>query len=741
MSGRDRQHFPGGGDAGWELGNGDFGAGREPDGMDFYGESGWEPEAEGYFQGQEPAGWDPGIDGYGQGEPAGWDPGMDGYGQGEPAGWDPGMEDYGEEEPKEGSGAGSDGRNSGRGASRNSGRRASGRKKSGQPRRRPAGKGGNGGPSRLKRPQDQNGRGRRRPKRDNRTPIAAAVIFITAVVAIALISALVKKYSPSKERADLDEYYNVYSPEDMAILLDGQLLEETAKYWDGRVYMDYKLVQQYLNQRFYWDSNENILRYVTDKDVVSVHAGGRDYTVSKKTEQADYTIVKVDGEQMYLALDFVQLYTNIDFAVHEAPNRVKITASWGEIQTAQVRKDTQIRVKGGIKSPIVADVEKEAKVEILDAGEDWSRVCTGDGMIGWMQNKRLGDAAAETIAREFEEPAFTHLLKDGPVSLGWHQVTTQEANGRISTILQDTKGVNVISPTWFYLNDNDGNIFSLASREYVSYCHQNNVEVWGLVSNLENPDASSTYVLTHTSTRDYLANQIIAAAIEYDLDGINLDFEALSGEVGDSYIQFVRELSLKCKNNNLVLSVDNYVPTSYTAFYNRAEQAVFADYVIIMGYDEHYSGSEDIGSVASIGFVRDGVENTLKEVPPEQTILAMPFYTRVWELTPKDGAGEDVESAAENYLPYTFTCTEEGMQTVENRYTENGAQAVWSEEDGQYIAEYEKDGKTYKMWVENEKSLEEKLKVMKKHKLAGAAYWKLGLERPSAWDTIIKYVN
>lgn len=739
MSGRDKQ-FPGGGDDGWELENGPYGIDAGPDGMEFNDGYGWEPD------GGNGAGWSPEADGYGQPQNGadGWDLGMDGYGM--DGIQETGMGGYDENgladgEPEGGASV------KGKSQGREFGGRASGRRKGksrepGQrPDRRPAGKNGNGSPSRPQRPKGRNGRGRKRPKRDNRMPVVAAVIFITAVLLIALISAIIKKYSPSKERADLGEYYNVYSPEDMAVLLDGQLLEETAKYWDGHVYLDYKLVQQYLNQRFYWDSNENILRYVTDSDVVSASAGSMDYTVTRKTEHADYTIVKVDGEQMYLALDFVQNYTNIDFTVHQTPNRVKITASWGEVSTAQVRKDTQIRVKGGIKSPIVADLEKGAKVTILDAGENWSRVCTKDGMIGWIQNKRLGETATETIAREFEEPKFSHLLKDGPVSLGWHQVTTQEANSRISDILPATKGVNVISPTWFYLNDNDGNIFSLASREYVNYCHQNNVEVWALVSNLENPEADSTYVLTHTSTRDYLANQIIAAAIEYDLDGINLDFEALSGEVGDSYIQFVRELSLKCENNNLVLSVDNYVPTSYTAFYNRAEQAVFADYVIIMGYDEHYSGSEDIGSVASIGFVRNGVEDTLKEVPPEQTVLAMPFYTRVWELTPKEGAGEDVESAAEDYLPYTFTCTEEGMQTVENRYTENGAQAVWSEEDGQMVAEYEKDGKTYKMWVENEKSLEEKLKVMKQNNLAGAAYWKLGLERASAWDTIIKYVN
>jgi spore germination protein YaaH len=608
-----------------------------------------------------------------------------------------------------------------------------------------AGEGASQGEERPLARQRHRSRSRRRRRRgrknNNRMPVIVGAAFVAVVVLLALLSIVIKKYSPSKERVDLDDYYNIQSQEDAAIILDGKRLEETAKVWDGHVYMDYKIVQEYLNQRFYWDSNENILRYTTDKDVVSVNAGSMEYAVTKKNENTDYVIVKVDGEHMYLALDFVQKYTNIEFAMHEAPNRVKITAKWGEIQTAPIRKNTVIRVKGGIKSPIVADLEKGSKVDILDAGENWSRVCTEDGMIGWLQNKRLGETSVESISREFEEPVFTHMLKDGSVSLGWHQVTNQEANGRVASILQDTKGVNVISPTWFYLNDNEGNIYSLASREYVSYCHQNNVEVWALVSNLENPEADSAYVLSHTSTRDYLTNQIIAAAIEYDLDGINLDFEALSGEVGDSYIQFVRELSLKCENNNLVLSVDNYVPTDYTAFYNRAEQAVFADYVVIMGYDEHYSGSENIGSVASIGFVRDGVEDTLKEVPPEQTILGMPFYSRVWELTPKDGAGEDVESAAEDYLPYTFTCTEEGMQTVENRYTANGAQAVWSEEDGQYIAEYESEGKTYKIWVENEASLEEKLKVMKQNNLAGAAYWKLGLERPSAWDTIIKYVN
>ncbi len=575
----------------------------------------------------------------------------------------------------------------------------------------------------------------------NKAPILAAIAFIFIVLLAAFISTLVKKYTPTKERADLQEYYNVWEADDMALILDRKLVEEKAKLWDGRVYLDYQAVRKYLNQRFYWDANENILRYTTDTDVVTVNAGENAYMVGKKNENTEYTVVKADGEAVYLALEFVQKYTNLDFKVNAEPNRVQITSAWGQVSRADVKKKTAIRLKGGIKSPIVADVPKGSSVTMIDQGDDWSRVCTEDGMIGYLKNSKLGEVTSETISRAFEEPEFAHLLKEETVSLGWHQVTSPEANDRVADVLQATKGINVISPTWFYLNDNEGNIYSLASRDYVTYCHGQGVDVWGLISNLENPDVDTTYVMTHTSTRDYLTNQIIAAAIEYDLDGINLDFEALSQEAGDSYVQFIRELSIKCENNDLVLSVDNYVPTSYTEFYNRAEQAVFADYIIIMAYDEHYSGSEDIGSVSSIGFVENGVKDTLKEVPAEQTILGVPFYSRVWELTPKEGSGEDVESASEDYVPYTFTCTEEGMQTTEDICTANGAKMVWSEEDGQYVAEYASEDKKHKVWIENEESIEMKLKVMKDSQLAGAAYWKLGLERPSVWDTIIKYVN
>lgn len=576
-------------------------------------------------------------------------------------------------------------------------------------------------------------------------PFLVAAVFIIVVGLIAAATVVIQKYTPSKERADLQEYFHLAEEDDMAIILNYQKMDELCKYMDGHVYLSYGFVHDWLNGRFYWDVNENILRYTTPTDVISVNAGSNEYFVTKEKQTENYTIVRVNGEMVYLAADFVQKYTNLDFSVQEDPRRVLITSEWGEIKVASVKKDTQIREKGGIKSPIVADVKKGDTVTVLETLEEWSKVYTSEGLTGYLKNKSLGEVQMQTTSRSFEEPQFTHLLKDQKINMAWHQVTTQEANNQVAEVLKDTKGINVIAPTWFYLNDNNGNIQSLASSSYVNYCHQNGVEVWGLISNLENREVDTTAVLTHTSIRDYLVNQIISAAIEYDLDGINLDFEELKGEVGDAYIQLIRELSIKCKNNGIVLSVDNYVPSEYTAFYNRKEQAVFADYVVVMGYDEHWGNSENggnvEGSVASIGFVTEGVENTLKEVPASQIILGMPFYTRVWECVPKGGDVSEVEAASEDYVPYTVNSSAVGMNEAENRVTTNGAEKIWSDVDGQYYAEYVNNGNTYKIWMEDEASLELRLQLLREKELAGAAFWKLGLERSSVWDTVIKYIN
>lgn len=572
-------------------------------------------------------------------------------------------------------------------------------------------------------------------------PVVLTAVVLILIILIIIVSKLIDKYSPSKERMDLKEYYSITQDADVSIVSNHALLEQKAVYKEGTVYLDYKTVQEIFNSRFYWDANENVLLYTTPTDVVSAAASSKDYYVTKEKKSENYTIVYADANTAYIAIDYIEKFTNMQHELFEDPNRVAITTIWDDYTTVPVKKDTQIRYKGGIKSPILADVDKGTTLFLLEEGKDWDKVATENGIIGYARAKKLGKKEMKSYDHKYEEPVFSHIQKDGKINMAFHQVTSQDANASLNKVLSNTKGLNVISPTWFYLNDNEGNLQSFANTDYVNYCHQNNVEVWALVSNLENDQVDTNEVLSYTSKRTNLVNQLIASAIQYNFDGINVDFEALSSDVGDDYIQFIRELSLKCENNGIVLSVDNYVPTEYTAFYDRAEQANFADYVIIMGYDEHYAGSEEAGSVASIGFVTKGITDTLAEVPANQTILAAPFYTRVWIHTPKEETGDTAEAASNDYVPYDLTSQAVGMQEAFNMARENGVEPTWSEEDGQYYAEYVNEGKTYKIWLEDATSMEKRLQAASENGLAGMAFWKLGFEEASLWDTIIKYIN
>lgn len=572
-------------------------------------------------------------------------------------------------------------------------------------------------------------------------PVLSVLVLIFIILVCLIVGKKVKQYMPSVEVQDLNKYFAVETEQDAAIEVNHEIIEEKALQKDGVIYLDYNYVHDQLNDRFYWDANENTMLYTTSDCVIKISAESESYYIGKKKNSTNYKIVLIDADKAYLALDFVKEYTNLEYKAFEEPNRVLIQTEWGKVTNVEVKKKTQLRVKGGIKSNILKELEKGDTLIKLEALEDWTKVSTEDGLIGYVQNKRLGLETETTESHEFEEEVFTHQLKDFEINMAWHQVTVPEANNSVATVLQNTKGINVISPTWFYLNDNDGGIGSLGSTDYVKYCHDSGIEVWGLVSNLVNEEVNTEEVLTHTTKRENFENQIIAAAIQYDLDGINIDLEGLKSTVGEGFIQFIRELSLKCDGNGMVLSVDNYVSSEFTKFYDREEQAVFADYLVVMAYDEHYAGSDE-GSTASIGFVTKAADDILAEgVPANQVILGMPFFTRVWAETPKEGNGDDVESASDDYVPYELTSEAVGMNEAVSRMQVNGAEKKWLDDMGQNYTEYVNSGVTYKIWFEDEKSLEEKLKVMDGHEFAGASFWKLGLEDSAVWDTIIKYIK
>lgn len=571
-------------------------------------------------------------------------------------------------------------------------------------------------------------------KNNKRRKIAPGYIYLAAlaglIVLIAGLIFVVKRYTPTKERMSLEDYFNLTEKNESAVIVNGEFkkISDTeeyihAIYLNDATYLQIDFLKKELDDGYVFDSTDGVLRYVTDKDVVSASVHSPKYTVGKKQDAIKEDVVVSQDGTYFINMDFVEKFTDLNFKHFADPNRVVIETAGFSIEKATLKKDVPLRRFGGVKSKILKDGTKGDKVGILEDYGKWSYVITDDGVLACVQNRKMEKTGKETTKAKLEERSYDHISMDGKVVLGWHQVTSRAANSTVEKMLANSD-LNVISPTWFFINDNDGNIQSYASSDYVSYCHDRNVQVWGLVSNLENKAVDTTSVLNVTSSRDNLVNSLISAAISYNLDGINVDMEALSASAKDGYIEFIRELSIKCEKNDIVLSVDNYVPTSSTDFYNRSVQADYADYVVIMAYDEHYSGSDEPGSVASIGFVEEGVKNTLKEVPAEQIILGMPFYARVWAVG-------DNQLSSKAY----------GMDEMEAYLKANDATISWQEKVGQNYGEFTDGDITYMAWIEDAKSLGKKLDVMKSNKLAGAAFWKLGFETESVWSLIDKYTK
>ncbi len=574
---------------------------------------------------------------------------------------------------------------------------------------------------------------RRASGRDRKLKVAIIVGMLGIFAIIAIL--LAKKYMPSSAMVDLNEHYQV-DQDKIMLILQNNPYEEQGLYIDGKVYIDVDTVTKYFNPRIYWDANENLLIYTTATEIIKAEVGSQDYYINKSKGSTDYQIVKTDGDKAYVALDYVMLYSNLEYEIFENPNRIVFNYKWNEEYEYYVadKKNAAVRKSTGIKYPILTKLEKGEKVLRVDLlegepdDEKFVKVMTTDGIMGYVERKHLSDLQTEVLTTDYKEEVYPNISKDYEINLVWHQVTNQAANDTLLNLLSKTKGVTTVSPTWFTVADEKGSITSIASETYVTRAHSAGVEVWALCGDVDAEDVSMYELLSYTSRREKLANNLIANAIKYNLDGINIDFERIGKDAGPHFVQFIRELSVKCRSNGIVLSVDNYAP-GYTSYYNRKEQGIVADYVITMAYDEHTSGSEKSGSVASYNYVKDAIANTLKEVPAEKTIIAVPFYTRRWQET----VGEDGT--------LSITSQAYGMQQAINVLADYGVEPVWDETTKQYYGEYESGGSVYKIWLEEDNSIEAKMELINEANVAGVAGWKLGLEKSSVWNIIVKYVN
>lgn len=558
-------------------------------------------------------------------------------------------------------------------------------------------------------------------------PILILIVLLLLLAAGVFFVVIYPKYSYSDERADLQEYFGISSAEQVAIVLGDELIEEKAILRDGVYYLDLDTIHTYFNERFYLDNSvesQALLIYTTTEKSYRVLQDSTLISTEEGEEQTEYVVMLYENDTCYVAIDYVVKFTDMFYCTFTDPNRMQIYNAWPAKEVGTVKKDTQVRYRGGVKSEILTDVAEGAEVTILEELESWYKVKTEDAYIGYVPKKHIKNVYnyVEDRVSTVEEIYYPAREIDSRINMGWHQVFSYAANDNISSVVEGTN-INVISPTWFLLNGNEGSYVCNASTNYVNYAHNRGIDVWAVIDNF-NMECDLHEVLKNTSQRDALIKNLIADCKRFGIDGINVDFEQVAPKTEGHYIQFIRELSVACHKNDLVVSVDNYVPTAYTSFYNREEQGRYVDYVVIMGYDEHAGNSEVAGSVASLGFVEQGIADTLEEVEAAKVINGIPFYSRGWITTNGDVAVE------------TLT-----MSRQKQFIKDHGIEVSWDGECGQYYGGNTVDGTTYEIWMEEAESLREKLAVMNQYDIAGVAHWKLGIETSDVWAVIGEYAN
>ena len=559
--------------------------------------------------------------------------------------------------------------------------------------------------------------------------VAAAVIVVAVtILGMMLYKDYQDKHKPSDVVMPLAQYYSLSADEGL-IIIDETVYEKKAAWRNGTAYLDLNTVLEMYDNRFFWVGQENTLFYSMADVVYRFTPGEKRFLANREPMEQDKPVVELVGGLPYIRIDFLER-CGITYRLYSDPNRVMITYSDEPYLTTKAKEATQIRMGKDIKESILKEVAEGENLRFIDGGgvreNGFIKVMSDDGVRGYIKESALAESGyTDPSFMPYTEPAFVPTLMSGPVYLGWQLLYTKDNVGYLESALKNADEVNVVSPTWFFLTGTDGEMVSYANREYVEKAHDNGVSVWALYKNdtIEGQFSGtedSHRVLSNTQARTALIDNIMASVAEYGIDGVNIDFEMLKVDSGPYFIQFLRELSIECRRKGIILSVDNYVPENYNVYYNLSEQSYFVDYIIIMGYDEHYNGSEEAGSVSSLSWFKRAVENTAAMADASRVIMGVPFYTRLW----KTEGGKVVVAATP------------GMAETPEAVKKAGASAEWSDAAGQNYAEWKSGNALYQIWIEDEESLTEKTKAAKEAGMAGIAAWKLGDEKAGTWTVI-----
>lgn len=318
------------------------------------------------------------------------------------------------------------------------------------------------------------------------------------------------------------------------------------------------------------------------------------------------------------------------------------------------------------------------------------------------------------------------LVWDNSTRIQYWAWTGSATDATIRKQVSNTLGLDVISPTWFVLDDAKGHVRDTSSPELVKWLKERGLEIHPLITNQFNSDLTTKFLSSKDAQTKYI-NYIVDRSAELGLDGINIDFENMKGSDRAAYTAFVRQFTETAHKKGLKISIDlprGSVAWNHLTAFDHAELAHIVDYIITMTYDHHYSGSPTPGSVAGLDWTEKGVEEFLSYgIPRDKLIMGIPFYIREWKL---DQSGKIVSNRA----IYS--------SAVNNIFETKNVTKTWDERFGQYKIEYKEEGYTHVFWLEDEQTITARINIAKKYNLAGISAWRLGQENPDFWQTMLQ---
>jgi spore germination protein YaaH len=528
-------------------------------------------------------------------------------------------------------------------------------------------------------------------------------------------------YLPSNEITE-------YNPSDEPVVyLEGLLIDLRKPFIeeDGRLLVSLPLSQMVTDAHYYWDQPEQTLVVTTYEHVYRFKPEKEYYMENGRPVSFDGSL-RIENETPYISIDFLErmLQVHIRYSAEHQVMTIEEKRPC-RLLAEVIVESSQLRSAPTIKAPAYKSTLSAGDVlTVYETYEHWLKVGTDTGIIGFIRKKDVKryEECLQTVVPALTKPAAWKPEK-GKINLVWehvHRVNPSTAD------LEPIPGLDVVSPTWYDIAAVDGTVKDRVSQNYINWAKSHQYQIWPLITNGFDPDLTSA-VLASTAIRESIIAHVFESVRKHDMDGLNIDFENVYLKDRDLVTQFIRELTPIFREAGLVVSVDVTILSSsemWSMFYDREEIGKIVDYVAVMTYDQHWGSSPVAGSVAQYGWVENGLRGILELVPPEKVLLGLPFYTRLWEE--KEVQGELKVSSRALSMP-------QAQQLIKNRNLE----LIWDESSGQYYSEYRESNSRYRIWVENERSIDLKSSLIHRYNLAGAASWRRGFETQDIWELLV----